>query len=74
MPKEAPLPAENPGYNGLARAPHTSLTGLAERYLLTQVASQAESTQTPSAATSPASSTSTPSTMGMITPRRGTCR
>jgi site-specific recombinase XerD len=45
MPKEAPLPAENPGYNGIARAPHTSLAGLAERYLLTQVASQAESTQ-----------------------------
>ncbi|HEX2278744.1 MAG TPA: hypothetical protein VHN13_16730 [Candidatus Tectomicrobia bacterium] len=45
MPKEAPLPAENPGYNGIARDPHTSLAGLAERYLLTQVASQAESTQ-----------------------------
>ena len=46
--EETLLPAKNPGYNGVAsvaRDPHTSLTALAERYFLTQVAGQAEGTQ-----------------------------
>src|SRR5262245_21770009 len=46
--KEALLPAENPGQHSVARVGwdlHTSLTALAERYFLTQVAGQAEGTQ-----------------------------
>jgi hypothetical protein len=42
------LPAKNLGQNVVARVdhgPHTGLTAVAERYLLTQVAGQAEGTQ-----------------------------
>jgi hypothetical protein len=42
------LPAKNLGHNVVARVdrdPHTSLTALAERYFLPQVAGQAEGTQ-----------------------------
>jgi integrase/recombinase XerD len=48
MAKEALIPAQNPGHNVVARGArdqYPSLTTLAERYFLTQVAGQADGTQ-----------------------------